>query len=274
MGKKFKLLFMLLTVTTLLSCSRHDKENIATQSGKIETTFNRVSTDNLEEYRINKVAFLTFDDGPSKNTEKILDILKKENVQATFFVNGNNSEFAVNMYKRMVNEGHAIGNHTYSHTYEDVYTSKYAFIEDIKKLDSLIFTETGYRINLLRFPGGSNNTINRRYSNSRDNSFMECLSNEVESMGYRYFDWTVDSTDASKVKQKEGVIVKNTLNEALKQKYPIILFHDAPAKTTTVEALSGIIKKLKESGYKIKPLSYDVPVESSFLKGINGEILK
>ncbi|MEF9951665.1 MAG: polysaccharide deacetylase family protein [Clostridium sp.] len=274
MGRRTRILIVLVCLVCLVSCGNTDKKQVV---NTIATTTQKKVSDissNYEEYTNSKVAFLTFDDGPSKNTEKILDILKKEEVNATFFVNGIDNEFSKQMYKRMVDEGHTIGNHTYTHTYKNIYTSKYAFIEDIKKLDSLIFTETGYRINVLRFPGGSNNTVNRKYSNSKNNAFMECLARESDEMGYRYFDWTVDSTDASKIKQKRSVIVNNTLKEALNQKYPIVLFHDAPAKTTTVDALEEIIHKLKKSGYKIKSLKYDTPVDSSFLRGTNGEILK
>lgn len=228
-----------------------------------------------KEYNKNqKVAFLTFDDGPSKNTEKILNILKEENIKATFFVNGHDDDFARDMYKRIVEEGHAIANHTYSHSYKDVYKSQESFIRDVERLDEYIYSVTGIKPDIIRFPGGSNNTINRKYSKSNDNSFMNGLANRIEDEGYTYFDWTVDSTDASKMKQSAQKIISSTLSESLKQKYPVVLFHDAPAKTTTVEALPSIIKRLKENGYLLDSLSKDVPVTSRFLKGENGEILK
>lgn len=221
-----------------------------------------------------KVAFMTFDDGPSKNTEKILDILERENVKATFFVNGHDTEFARDMYKRIVNEGHAIANHTYSHSYKEVYKSKDSFIKDIDKLDNYIYAVTGVRTQIVRFPGGSNNRVNRKYSGSKDNGFMYSLATILEEKGQIYFDWTVDSTDASKIKQKSSKIISETLRESLKQKYPIILFHDAPAKTTTVDALPEIIKGLKKAGYEIDILEKNLPVNSKFLKAEHGETIK
>lgn len=217
---------------------------------------------------------MTFDDGPSKNTEKILDILERENVKATFFVNGHDTEFARDMYKRIVNEGHAIANHTYSHSYKEVYKSKDSFIKDIDKLDNYIYAVTGVRTQIVRFPGGSNNRVNRKYSGSKDNGFMYSLATILEEKGQIYFDWTVDSTDASKIKQKSSKIISETLRESLKQKYPIILFHDAPAKTTTVDALPEIIKGLKKAGYEIDILEKNLPVNSKFLKAEHGETIK
>ncbi|KMT21670.1 polysaccharide deacetylase family protein [Clostridium cylindrosporum] len=221
-----------------------------------------------------KVAFLTFDDGPSKNTEKILDILKKEDAKATFFVIGQDSDFAKSMYQRIVNEGHTIANHTYSHSYKNIYKSQEAFIQDVEKLNEYIYSITGVKTDVIRFPGGSNNHVNRKYSGSSDNGFMEGLGDRVETEGYAYFDWTVDSTDASKLRQSVERIVSATISESLRQKYPIVLFHDAPAKTTTVEALPQIIQELKKNGYKIDSLSKDSPVNSRFLKKEYGEILK
>lgn len=221
-----------------------------------------------------KVAFLTFDDGPSKNTEEILNILKSEGVKATFFVIGHDNDFAKQMYKRIVDEGHTLANHTYSHDYKNIYSSQENFMSDVDKLNGYVESLVGVKMDIFRFPGGSNNHINRKYSGTSDNSFMEGLTQRIEDEGFVFFDWTVDSTDASKGKQATEKIKSSVINESLKQKYPVILCHDAPAKTTTVEALPEIIRTLKENGYLIDNLTKDAPIKSRFLKGEYGEVLK
>lgn len=281
MFKKLITLAIILTgVFLFVSCSSSSKEVVQTSTGNVkETSKEDILVEDKKEVKKvyandQKVAFLTFDDGPSKNTEKILDILKRENVKATFFVNGHENDFAKEMYKRIVDEGHTIANHTYSHSYKGVYKSQEAFIRDMDKLNDYVYSLVGVKMDIVRFPGGSNNHINRKYSGTKDNSFMEGLCERIEGEGYTYFDWTVDSTDASKAKQETSKIISSTLSESLKQKYPIVLFHDAPAKTTTVEALPSIIKKLKENNYLIDNLTKDAPINSRFLKGEHGEILK
>ncbi len=251
---------------SLVSCGFKNKE--------VETFNNETDKIDYIADENKKVAFLTFDDGPSKNTERILEILKEENVKATFFVNGRKSDFAKKMYIRMVEEGHVIGNHTYSHEYKKIYESEKSFMEDVEMLNRYIYEVTGYNTDVFRFPGGSNNIINRKYSNSSKNEFMEKLTKKINDSGYSYFDWTVDSKDATKSTEKVEVIVSSTLSEALNQKYPVILFHDAPAKTTTVEALKTIIESLKSNGYKIETLSKDSPIKPQFLKIKKEEILK
>ena len=265
--RKFIFYFLIISITIILvSCGLKNKE--------VETFNNETDKIDYTSEEKEKIAFLTFDDGPSKNTEKILEILKEENVKATFFVNGRETDFAKKMYTRMIEEGHTIGNHTYSHEYKKIYKSEENFMTDVEKLNRHIYDITGYNTDIFRFPGGSNNIINRKYSNSSKNEFMERLSKKVTNSGYSYIDWTVDSKDATKSTEKVEVIVSSTLSEALSQKYPVILFHDAPAKTTTVEALKTIIKSLKSNGYKIESLSKDSPVKPQFLKIKKEEILK
>lgn len=283
-GKKIGFIGIIIIIVftfILVSCGTKVKETSSYSNGEegvVDTYIEDIlqgESDLKKEYAKNqKVAFLTFDDGPSKNTEKILNILKREKVKATFFVNGYEGDFAKDMYKRIVEEGHAIGNHTYSHSYKGVYKSQDSFINDMEKLERYIISITGVKPNIVRFPGGSNNTINRKYSGSINNEFMVGLANRIENDGYTYFDWTVDSTDASKMRQSVEKITSSTLSESLKQKYPVILFHDAPAKTTTVEALPTIIKGLRKNGYLLDKLSKDTPINSRFLNGEYGEILK
>lgn len=201
-----------------------------------------------------KVAYLTFDDGPSDNTVAILDFLKEHDVKATFFVIGN--ENRLDIYKRIVDEGHTLGNHTYGHDYNKIYRSPQAFFEDVEKLNDLLESVTGQRTKILRFPGGSNNTVSRR-SGGKD--IMKTITLEAKNRGYRYFDWNVDSQDASKVKQSKNIIVKSVVSGAQYNNQAVILMHDAPAKTTTVEALPEMIEGLKKQGFIFKGLTMDTP---------------
>lgn len=201
-----------------------------------------------------KVAYLTFDDGPSGNTIKILDILKEKNIPATFFVVGNQEMKST--YKRIVDEGHALGNHTYGHDYGGIYKSTDTFFADVEKLNDLLEEATGQRSKLIRFPGGSNNTVSRHAGGK---GIMDIMTDAVIDEGYRYFDWNVDSLDASKGKQDKDVIVKSVLSGANHTNKAVILMHDAAAKTTTVDALPEIIDGLKKKGFIFRSLDMDSP---------------
>lgn len=193
-----------------------------------------------------KTAYLTFDDGPSANTGKILDILRSFHAKATFFVTGNSSEGGLALYRRIVNEGHSIGNHTFSHDYSIVYRSVDTFKQDVDKLSSLLEQTTGMRPDILRFPGGSNNRQARKYG---DIHIMDKVVAEMEKEGYGIFDWNVSSTDAARTVQNREEIVEAVVQGAAGKKTIVVLMHDSELKTTTVEALPEIILKLQEQGF-------------------------
>lgn len=200
----------------------------------------------------NKIAYLTFDDGPSPNTIKILDILKKYGIKATFFVIGSETENSKKIYKRIVEEGHVIGNHTYSHNYNKIYGSVENFMEDIWKLEALLEEVAGVKPKIIRFPGGSKNQASTRAGGK---GFMADLITRLQQEGYQYFDWNVTSKDASTVTPEKEVIVRSVLEGIQGKKEAIILFHDNAPKTTTVEALPEIIEALMGKGYKFEVLS-------------------
>ncbi|MTI66227.1 MAG: polysaccharide deacetylase [Firmicutes bacterium] len=196
-----------------------------------------------------KIIYLTFDDGPSKNTSKILDILLKYDIKATFFVCGNTTSYGEKIYTRLINEGHKIGNHTFTHNYNYLYSNEENFYKDIKKLENLLLEKIKYKPDIIRFPGGSNTTI------VNDKFFMERLTTKMLLEGYQYFDWNIDSLDANKITQEKNIIVNTVLKNVKYKNKSIILFHDSTVKTTTVEALEIIIYKLKKMGYIFEVLS-------------------
>ena len=205
-----------------------------------------------------KIAYLTFDDGPSENTLKILDILDKYNIKATFFVIGSSNRISPYVLRRLVDDGHAVGNHTYSHKYSEIYSSSQQFWDEYEKNDEVFFSATGKHFDIMRFPGGSNNTVSRRYNRN----IMSELTAQAKQRGIVYFDWNVSSTDAERVLQSKEKIISATLSECKSKQHAIILMHDNKAKTTTVEALPIIIDALKSQGFIFKTLNPDVePVQ-------------
>lgn len=198
-------------------------------------------------------AYLTFDDGPSDNTSRILDILDEYGVKATFFVI--NHKGYDNTYKRIAEEGHTLALHSWSHDYSAIYSSTDAFWSDISRLSDKVEQLTGIRSNLMRFPGGSSNTVSEKYKVG----VMTELTRQAGEKGYRYFDWNVNSGDADKAKASADEIFDNVQNRLGSKRDVIILMHDAASKATTVEALPRIIELLRLCGYSILPLDYDSP---------------
>ena len=192
-----------------------------------------------------RIVYLTFDDGPSENTLKILDILREKGVKATFFVVGHNKNY-LHCIRRAEQEGHAIAAHTYTHDFSKVYRSVDDYFADLERIEEVIEQQTGHRTNIIRFPGGSSNTVNRRFHKG-DPGFMDRLKAEVLRRGYQYVDWNVCSDDATAA----TVPVARILKSACKDKYAeaCVLMHDTRAKTTTVQALPAIIDYYRSKGY-------------------------
>lgn len=199
-----------------------------------------------------KVIYLTFDDGPSANTGKILDILKKYNVKATFFVIKN--ETYSSYYKRIVDEGHSIALHSWSHEYSDIYRSTDAYFNDLNKISDYVYEKAGVRTRLLRFPGGSSNTVSRSYCRG----IMSRLAVLTAEKGYVYFDWNSANNDATG--QNLSVSQLRAAANSYGGRSPLVmLMHDAAAKYRTVEALPGIIEYYKSLGYYFLPLNEKSP---------------
>ncbi len=191
--------------------------------------------------------YLTFDDGPSDNTDAILDILASYNVKATFFVVGKNDEESLERYKRIVEEGHTLAMHSYAHDYGKIYESEQSFIDDYKKLSKLLYDTTGVTCNLYRFPGGSSNKV----SDTDISVYVEFLNTE----NVRYFDWNVSSGDAAAGNYSSDDIIENVMSNVVKYKESVVLMHDTAAKDKTVEALPDILEALQAMNAEVLPIT-------------------
>ncbi len=202
------------------------------------------------------VIYLTFDDGPStKNTARLLDILKEENVKATFFlIDKTNTDYLI---KRMYDEGHTIGLHTASHNYKYIYSSTTNFIKDIEKIQEKVARITGEKSSIIRFPGGSSNTVS-----SFNPGIMCTLSNMVIEKGYHYFDWNVSSGDAGSKRSKKNTY-RNVTNNLSKNRANVVLMHDI--YDSTVDAVKDIIKYGKDNGYTFEKITMDTEMYTHYV---------
>ncbi len=193
-----------------------------------------------EDYSMyDKRIYLTFDDGPSRNTDKILDILKEYDVKATFFVVGKTDEESVRAYQRIVAEGHTLAMHSYSHKYSEIYASKESFEQDLRQLQEYLYQITGVWPRFYRFPGGSSNTVSK--------VDMQELIEYLNESGITYFDWNIASGDAISGQLGKDTIVNNCIGGIKAKQECMILMHDASDKNSTVEALSLLIEQVRSS---------------------------
>ena len=190
---------------------------------------------------------LTVDD-PSNNTPIILDTLRKYGVKATFFVVHKSNVDSI--YKRIINEGHVLGNHTYSHNYTNLYSSNVTlFKDDVLKMHNFLLDKFNYKSKVFRFPGGSG---------GRPSNILDPRVSYLKSLGYSYYNWSISTADSdpnlsiSKYGSEEKIIAKLTSNiveNANNRNSLIILMHDSEDKIYTPKALPGIIEGLKSQGY-------------------------
>ncbi|HJJ04750.1 MAG TPA: polysaccharide deacetylase [Clostridiaceae bacterium] len=199
-----------------------------------------------------KRVFLTFDDGPSKTvTPLILDLLKKENIKATFFLLGSRVEYNPDLVKRAYDEGHYIANHGYSHQYSSIYSSIDSILDEYNKTEQCIqkaLGDSNYHSNLFRYPGGSNGG---KYNKLKQEAKEVLKQNQIA-----YLDWNALSNDAAGAKTKEELInnIKSTVGG---KSSVVILMHDASDKILTYETLPDVISFLREQGYKFETI-YDI----------------
>lgn len=187
-----------------------------------------------EDYK-HKV-YLTFDDGPSIYTDEILDILDRYDIKATFFVVGKESDSAKEALCRIVEGGHTLGMHSYSHKYKEVYRSVDAFAEDFWKLRDYLYEVTGVESSVYRFPGGSSNTVS-----SID---MWEFADYLDSQDVVFFDWNISSGDAGSTLLDVDTLVENCTADITERENSVILMHDSANRHTTIEALPIIIENI------------------------------
>ena len=203
-----------------------------------------------EEANATGIIYLTFDDGPTQDTTpKILDILKKKNIKATFFV-VNYSNSNEELIRQEAEMGETVALHGYTHTYSEVYQSSDTCIDNFKKIQSKVYQTTGKKANIIRFPGGSSNTISRKYCEG----VMTELTKRVVDEGFRYFDWNVDSDDAGKVKTSQD-IYNNVVSGIKPGRENVVLMHDFAKNDKTVNALEAIIDYGLQNGYVFRKIT-------------------
>ena len=205
----------------------------------------------VQEYVENpqKIIYLTFDDGPGPYTAQLLDILSKYHVKATFFVV--NTGY-ISMVQRIAAEGHTVALHTATHKFREVYASEDAYFADLTTIQTVVKEFTGVESKILRFPGGSSNTIS-----SFNRGIMTRLTKLVKEQGFRYFDWNVDSGDAGGATSRWQV-TNNVINGIGNKQIAVVLQHDI--KGYSVEAVEDIIVWGLENGYTFLPLNENSPV--------------
>ena len=230
--KKFLLNLTIFTLLTLLACPQL---NPYCEDG-----------DNRESCK--KVVYLTFDDAPGGEvTKKTLDILKEENVPATFFIIGNQVKGQEDIILRMKNEGHSLGLHSFTHERSKLYGCSSDFINEMKQVQKALYDVTGENYSILRFPFGTNNSTYR---------ITNDMVNAVHSNGFKIYDWTQDTLDGANPNSSPDTI----LNRAISTKdNVVVLMHNAHANKNTSQALKGIIKYYKSQGYTFDKITVDTP---------------
>ena len=200
-----------------------------------------------------KIIYLTFDDGPSKYTRQLLDILDKYNVKATFFVVGRNTSIIKEEYER----GHTIGVHSLTHEWS-IYKSLDAYLDDFNKMNAIIEKQTGSKSMIFRFPGGSSNSVSKRYATG----IVKKIADYMTNAGYVYFDWNVSAGDASSNTGEQ--VYKSVVNGVKNCTKCVILMHDSKQKT--VNQVENIIKTFIDRGYEFRTLDTNGPIVHHHIK--------
>ena len=198
-----------------------------------------------DEEKEKKTAYLTFDDGPSSLTPKVLDILDEYNAKATFFVVYKDDAEYTSYLSEIGKRGHTLALHSYSHDYKKIYASVDNFLADFEKVYDWVYEETGLRPTLFRFPGGS--TTGKR-------AVVDEIVEEMERRGFIYYDWNVSSGDGSNLTTTENII-DNVTSTIGYQDFPVVLMHDGPGKNATLRALPTVLEMLTEEGYEFETLN-------------------
>ena len=225
-----------------------EDSNILSSADKEQNDETTEISGTMQGHKLNgKKVYLTFDDGPSIYTDEILDILKEKGVKATFFVVYNDDKELWEKYNHIVEQGHTLGMHSYSHVYDKVYNSLDSFKEDVTGIHDFLLEQTGVDCKFYRFPGGSSNTVS--------NVDIQVLIKYLNQQGYTYFDWNSLSGDAVNKYMSPEELNANVMKYVLaNQGDSVVLMHDLTNIHATVEALPQLIDILIQEGYEICPI--------------------
>ena len=232
-----------------VNLSNKPQYDIFTYSERQERNLPTILPD-IEPYYGDKIIYLTFDDGPDpENTTIVLDILKENNIKATFFILGTEIEKYPALLKRIYDEGHAIGNHSYNHIYRELYQGANTYIEQLHHTDEIIKSVLGVRSNISRAPGGS--------AGSFTTAYWDILKNQ----GYIEVGWNISSGDASNARADIilGNIIQQTKKNTFLWSHAILLLHDGKGHNETVQALPHIIRFYKEQGFDFHVITSKTP---------------
>jgi peptidoglycan/xylan/chitin deacetylase (PgdA/CDA1 family) len=258
-------LLLLLLLLCLLWINIHGNRTIYAQSSNHSYVLyeqlnngKRLTPENMEPKvyitPVKPTVYLTFDDGPSMQTPKVLDLLKAEGIKASFFVLGKMAEEHPAFLKRMVKEGHTLGNHTYDHIYKNLYEDITEFWRQIQKTENIVSDICGVKPDLVRAPGGTYINFNAFYYYDMDDA------------GYTVMDWNMDGADSTRAGVPAKEIVDHVKSSVLKHEV-ILLLHDGAGHSETVKALPEIIDYFKKQGYAFAPLTKEVkPIQFPLVK--------
>lgn len=199
-----------------------------------------------------KRIYLTFDDGPSPYTSQLLDVLKENDVQVTFFCIGHDSDEDKKNIKRMYDEGHTVAMHSYTHDYGKIYASAAAFEKDFNDIRDLLKSITGEEPKYYRFPGGSSNQVNELG--------IQTYIDVLDEKGVKYIDWNAANMDATGAILTENELIDNILEGVESLNTAVVLMHDTAAKETTIKSIPKLIRELKKRGYVLLPIDEDTPL--------------
>lgn len=244
--------------TTTTNTTETQAKPTENKTNENKTQTNKVSENKTAESKTTtsngkSIAYLTFDDGPSSITNSVLDILKKYNVKATFFVI-NSGSYNKTTLQREVNEGHTIGLHAYDHNYAIAYKDDNSYLDGIDKLRAKVKADTGFDSHYIRFPGGSSNTISKRYSKG----IMSRITKTAKQRGYKYYDWNVDDDDAGRARTADDCY-NNVVKELRPNRSNIVLMHDFGTNKKILDALPRIIEYCQKNGYTMLPIDDNTP---------------
>ena len=244
--------------TTTTNTTETQAKPTENKTNENKTQTNKVSENKTAESKTTtsngkSIAYLTSDDGPSSITNSVLDILKKYNVKATFFVI-NSGSYNKTTLQREVNEGHTIGLHAYDHNYAIAYKDDNSYLDGIDKLRAKVKADTGFDSHYIRFPGGSSNTISKRYSKG----IMSRITKTAKQRGYKYYDWNVDDDDAGRARTADDCY-NNVVKELRPNRSNIVLMHDFGTNKKILDALPRIIEYCQKNGYTMLPIDDNTP---------------